>query len=48
VGQQLVGDPLEDLGQLEAELRHHRLQHLMAVLPQEQIRCFGCNELVEC
>jgi hypothetical protein len=48
MSEQLVRDPLEHLGELQPQLWHHRLQHLMPVLPQEQVRRLRCNKLVEC
>jgi len=41
VSEQLIRNPLEDLRQLVSKLRHHRFQHLVPVLPQEQIGRLG-------
>lgn len=44
LGQQLVGDAHEHLGQLKAQLRHHSLQHFVPVAAQEQVGRLGCKQ----
>lgn len=43
LGEQAVRESHEHLGDLDAELRHHGLQHLVPVAPEEQVGRLGCN-----